>query len=121
MRIPLLPGPSALLRWSRRRWLLAVTVVAALALLVGVGPLAMLDAIRDWLLLEAYSGEDARALVSATARRQERLLALEPLLALDPVLPVAALTAGLGSGIVAGAVGTFLYKRRRIRRGEWDA
>lgn len=83
-------------------------------------PVGLHAVVRDWLAVAAPIDGTGAALVDGVAARQRRVRRLRTLLDRDPVLSVASIAVGLGTGILGGALGTFLYQRRRIRRGEWN-
>lgn len=107
------------MRGIRRRLLvLAVAVATVVALLWD--PLGLLDGVRASLAVPPSAEGSAATTLEAVARRQARVARRQAVLALDPLLSAATLAVGLGTGLVLGGVGTFLYQRRRIRRGDWD-
>lgn len=111
------------MRITRRRLLVLAGVaatVAAVAVTLRLDPVGLSAVLQDWLAVARPADGTGPAFVDEVARRQARVRQLEAMLDRDPSLSAAALSVGLGTGIVGGALGTFLYQRRRIRRGEWN-
>lgn len=111
------------MRVNRRRVLVlgaaVAAVVAVAAVTVRWDPFALEALLQDWLAVARPADGSGGSLVDAVARRQARVQRLGATLDRDPTLSVASVAVGLGTGILGGALGTFLYQRRRIRRGEW--